>query len=64
MNAVKTNPARAPIEVQPPVKDDARQPQSEELGEDVQRLERQQRVVEERRRTEELARLRALQRYD
>jgi len=39
-------------------------PQNAELGADLQRLERRQRAAEDRRRTEELARLGALQGRD
>ena len=41
-----------------------RRPVSEELGADLQRLERHQRAVEDRRRAEELARLREIQGFD
>ena len=39
-------------------------PRNAELGADLERLERHQRAVEDRRRTEELARLRKVQQFD
>jgi hypothetical protein len=63
---VRPTPAAIPLStavVEDRVAEDT-DPRSEELGADLERLERHHRAVEDRRRVEELARLRAIQRFD